>query len=163
MKIINNAVYHLPTQAHEDSFLKQAEEQNIRWSSFARATTSRHWNCTENYYIYHTDNELTFSDTPDNRVIPLPVIEWHIPFTKADMKPGMLFKVRDGSLFEWCDWDANDYNDDLTDRIGVFDIVAVYEPTAIWTRPEPRYRVKGELTKEQAERLGIELCEEVEG
>ena len=85
-------------------------------------------------------------------------------FTKSDMKTGMLFKMRDGEIFEWEYQIGLDYNGDLTDkRSDAFDIVAVYEPTPIWERPEPRYRVKGELTREQAERLGMELCEEVEG
>jgi len=84
-------------------------------------------------------------------------------FTKADMQLGQPYKVRNGNMMFW-EKSEPSYNDNLEWSFGKqYDVVEVYllKTTPIWKREEPKYRVKTELTKEQAEKLGLEFCEEV--
>lgn len=86
-------------------------------------------------------------------------------FTKANMRIGQIYKTRDGEVWEWTKDDVanlrwhNEYHYPLSE-----DIIEVYPfpLTPIWKREEPKYRVKTELTKEQAEKLGLEFCEMIE-
>lgn len=86
-------------------------------------------------------------------------------FTKADMQIGQAYKMRNGVKLDWERSDVDYYTDDLKckDDSPQYDVAEVYHfsPTPIWKREEPKYRVKTELTKEQAEKLGLEFCEEV--
>lgn len=86
-------------------------------------------------------------------------------FTKADMQIGQLYLQTNGCVYQWRE-DEDFYNDNLCytyngDRTPDYDIIEVYpmQITPIWKRSEPKYRVKTELTKEQAEKLGLEFCE----
>jgi len=170
MKIEMNTIYHLPTQELEDDFLKQADKQGIRWSvTNSRADVESHWNSHHVNYCVDTDDndghlrygnkkvyEKYFSTTP--------IIKWQIGFTKADMQIGQYYKMRNGNMMFWTQQESG-YNENLEcESSNVWDIIEVYpmEITPIWKRSEPKYRVKTELTKEQAEKLGLEFCEEVE-
>lgn len=174
MKIEMNTIYHLPTQAHEQNFLKEADKLGFKWASTqTRADVESHWGSyEEEYVIYTRDGFLRYGSkqfyeaNPNNKDN---VIEWKINFTKADMQIGQIYRTRDGSVFEWETIDALTYNDNLFNIMlktheTMLDIIEVYpmETTPIWKRPEPKYRVKTELTKEQAEKLGLEFCEVVE-
>ena len=167
MKIEMNTIYHLPTQAHEDDFLKQAEKQGFEWAAGQKATSESYWNNGE-YCIRTKERYLAGheSKSPYERTFPnLPIIEWKIGFTKADMQIGQAYKLRNGVKLDWDKSDIDYYTDDLKCKDGSpqYDVVEVYHfsLTPIWKRPEPKYRVKTELTKEQAEKLGLEFCEEV--
>lgn len=87
-------------------------------------------------------------------------------FSKADMQIGQAFKTRCGSVLSWEGRMPEYYKDDLTDFDSdtAMDIIEVYpfNLTPIWKREEPKYRVKTELNKEQAEKLGLEFCEVIE-
>ena len=171
-----NTIYRLPTQAHEDDFLKHAEKQGFWWGSGAKPTSKRYWKnceqdfgCGQDYAILTRDSSFfkgcvsTFKgNNPD-----LPVVEWKIDFTKADMQIGQRFKMRNEAFGHWDSADSADYTDNLkwnVSRNSDYDIVEVYpfSNTPIWKREEPKYRVKTELTKEQAEKLGLDLCEVIE-
>ena len=90
MKIEMNTIYHLPTQAHEDDFLKQADKQGLRWKdSKLRADALRYWS-NEIYFIKADLSGLTFGDFQAF----VPIIEWKIGFTKADMQIGQLYKLQ---------------------------------------------------------------------
>lgn len=87
-------------------------------------------------------------------------------FTKADMQIGQIYKTKNGRICTWSMEDTGYYDKNLKwcGSGSQEDIIEVYplNITPIWKREEPKYRVKTELTKEQAEKLGMELCEEVE-
>ena len=169
MRIEMNTIYHLPTQAHEDDFLKQAEKQGVTWSpSFGDGTVPKPWSNGFNF-IRVNNNFLAGCDKKPfyESVYPgLLIIEWKIGFTKADMQIGQAYKMINRQIQDWTQDDFNTYDDDLTIDNGFHprNIVEVYPfpLTPIWKREEPKYRVKTELTKEQAEKLGLELCEVVE-
>ena len=167
MKIEMNTVYNFPTEKHGDDFLNQADMQGIRWAWGNCATDFRKWN-NEKHCIRTGVNNLAGHDSKkyyENRYPELPIIEWQIGFTKADMQIGQIYKTRDGEVHQWTRSDVqdvrwhNEYNRPLND-----DIMEVYplNLTPVWKRPEPKYRAKTELTKEQAEKLGLEFCEVVE-
>ena len=162
MKIEMNTIYHLPTQAHEDDFLKQA------WLQGYNATEVRKWR--DEIYCVRTDHHNSAGHDKKGfyeRVYPqLPIIEWKIGFTKKDMQIGQAYKMKNGVKLDWDKSDIDYYTDDLKCKDGSpqYDVVEVYHfsLTPIWKREEPKYRVKTELTKEQAEKLGLEFCEVVE-
>lgn len=87
-------------------------------------------------------------------------------FTKSDMQVGQMYKTRNGRICTWRMEDVGYYANDLTwnGNGPQEDVIEVYPfpLTPIWKREEPKYRVKTELTKEQAEKLGLEFCEVVE-
>ena len=168
MKIEMNTVYNFPTEKHEDDFLKQAEKQEIKWTWGIRATGLRKWN-NEKHCIRTGVNNLAGHDSKNyykNSYPQLPIIEWKLGFTKADMQVGQMYKTRNGRICTWHMEDVGYYANDLTwnGNGPQEDIIEVYplNITPIWKRPEPKYRVKTELTKEQAEKLGLEFCEVVE-
>lgn len=165
MKIEMNTIYHLPTRELEDDFLKQAEEQGLTWSSGTRATKKKFWN-NEEHCISVLDDKLGYSRKSfyEYAYPKFPIIEWKLGFTKADMQIGQLYKVSCGGVGTWRESDGARYADDLkANYSNIFDVVEVYplNLTPIWKREEPKYKVKTELTKEQAEKLGLEFCEEV--
>ena len=166
MKIEMNTIYHLPTRELEDEFLKQAEKQELLWNG-RKATETKLWsNCKEEYCIVVRDGRLDgwCDKTWFEATSSLPIVEWKIGFTKADMQIGQHFKERNGAVCCWTLGHDYYFNDDLTHiTTRKFDIIEVYpmETTPIWKRSEPKYRVKTELTKEQAEKIGLEFCEEV--
>ena len=170
MKIEMNTVYHLPTQAHEDDFLKQADKQGVAWSPYLgtgkaprpRTNGFDHIRVGNNVLAGYDRKPFYKSVYPD-----LPTIEWKLGFAKADMQIGQPYKMRNEAMGHWDKEDSVDYDDNLkwgVSRNSDYDIVEVYpfSNTPIWKREEPKYRVKTELTKEQAEKLGLEFCEVVE-
>ena len=166
MKIEMNTIYHLPTQAHEDDFLKQAEKRNLRWGGDAKATKNKHWSTyKEEHCILVGNGRLSGWDCKSyfKGRYSNPIIEWKIGFTKADMQIGQTYLQVNGLTHRWSESDNLNYLEDLTFKTNNhdYDVVEVYGITPIWKRPEPKYRVKTELTKEQAEKLGLEFCEEV--
>ena len=168
MKIEMNTIYHLPTRELEDDFLKQAEKQELLWNGRNPTKTKLWSNCKEEYCIVVRAGQLDgwcdkawFEATSS-----LPIIEWKIGFTKADMQVGQLYKTRNGRICTWSMEDKNTYYSKTPQWGGSgsgADIIEVYPfpLTPIWKREEPKYKVKTELTKEQAEKLGLEFCEEV--
>ena len=168
MKIKTNKVYHLPTQAHEQNFLKEADKLGFKWASTqTRADVESHWGSyEEEYVIYTRDGSLRYGSkrfyeaNPNNKDN---VIEWKIGFTKADMQIGQTYLQANGITHRWSESDSLNYLEDLTFKTNNrdYDVVEVYGIIPIWKREEPKYRVKTELTKEQAEKLGLEFCEEV--
>ena len=169
MKIEMNTIYHLPTQSHEDDFLKQAEKQGLPWwGNLGNATCFKSWR-NANSCVRVSENRLAGYDLKSfyKREYPqLPIIEWELGFTKADMQIWQAYKIRNGVKLDWDKSDIDYYTDDLKCKDGSpqYDVVEVYHfsLTPIWKREEPKYRVKTELTQEQAEKLGLEICEVVE-
>lgn len=172
MKIESNTTYHIPTKAHEDNFLKQAEMQGFNWISGSKPTSKSYWEFQKEDYTITTelrDFFRGFLSSIKSRN-PEPIVEWEIGFTKSDMQIGQRYKIRNGESYIWEEGDASYYNDNLchvtfNDHHEELDIIEVYEMTVlpiIWKREEPKYRVKTELTKEQAEKLGLELYEVTE-
>lgn len=169
MKIEMNTIYHLPTQAHEDDFLKQADKQDLRWISGTKATENKRWSSfREAHCISVTRGRLDgfCNKSWYKGMSSHPIIEWEIGFSKADMQIGQAFKTRCGSVLSWDGRMPEYYKDDLSDFDSdtSMDIIEVYpfKLTPIWKREEPKYRVKTELTQEQAEKLGLEFCEVIE-
>lgn len=170
MKIEMNTIYHLPTRAHEDDFLKQAEKQGLLWlGRLGNATCFKPWR-NANSCIRVNDNRLAGYDIKsfyERKCLHLPIIEWKIGFSKADMQIGQVYKVKGDMVYQWSKTDIDYYSNDLTvkgcDSAHANNIIEVYPfpPITVWKREEPKYRVKTELTKEQAEKLGLEFCEEV--
>ena len=167
MKIEMNTIYHLPTQAHEDDFLKQAEKQGLPWWGNLGNATCFKSRRNANSCVRVSENRLAGYDLKSfyKREYPqLPIIEWKLGFTKKDMQIGQAYKMINRQIQDWIQYDFNTYDDDLTIDNGFHpcNIVEVYPfpLTPIWKRPEPKYRAKTELTKEQAEKLGLEFCEE---
>ena len=169
MKIEMNTIYHLPTQELENDFLRQADEQEITWDYGQRATTIKQLERYKKDYCIRVEDgrlggfsEKSWYETTSS----LPIIEWKLGFTKADMQIGQVYKLRNGVKLDWEKSDIDYYTDDLKCKDGSpqYDIIEIYplNLTPIWKRPEPKYRVKTELTKEQAEKLGLEFCEEAE-
>ena len=87
MKIEMNTIYHLPTQAHEDDFLKQAGKQGLEWGTGHDASYLKYWDdCKEQYCINVANTGLGYSDKEfyqtDDKFNQLPIVEWKIGFTK---------------------------------------------------------------------------------
>lgn len=81
MKIEMNTVYHLPTQAHEDDFLRQAEKQGILWYGRTKATEYRKWSkFKEEHCISVNSGTLDgWCDKPwFESHSSLPIIKWEI-------------------------------------------------------------------------------------
>lgn len=171
MKIKMDTIYHLPTQAHEDDFLKQAEKQGLNWISGKKATENKRWSdFKEDHCVTVARGRLDgYCNKPwYEGMSSLPIIKWEIGFSKMDMQVGQLYLQVNGSIYQWHE-DEEYYTEDLRyifngERTPDYDIVEVYpmEITPIWKRPETKYKVKAELTYEQAEKLGLELCEAIE-
>lgn len=177
MKIEKNKVYHLPTKKHEEDFLKQADKLGLMWA--ISKDVRSHWEMYGEDFVIYTKYEVLrygsmsfYATHPRTYLECGDVIEWQIGFTKADMQIGQGFKVRDGRRFCWNETASEKYHNNLKWKSSYFqdetispnDIVEVYpmQITPIWKRPEPKYRMKTELTKEQAEKLGLEFCEVIE-
>ena len=91
MKIEMNTIYHLPTQAHEDDFLKQADKQGLEWETGHDASYLRYWDdCKEQYCINVTNTGLGYSDKEfyqtDDKFNQLPIVEWKTELTKEQVE-----------------------------------------------------------------------------
>ena len=165
-----NTIYHLPTQAHEDDFLKQAENQGVTWSpNLGNRVVQKPWSNGFDFIRVNNNFLAGYDKKPfyEDRFPELPIIEWKLGFTKADMQIGQAYKMRNGVKLDWEKSDIDYYTDDLKHKFYYdFDIIEVYPLniiTLIWKREEPKkYRVKNELTQGQAEKLGLDLCEVIE-
>jgi hypothetical protein len=147
MKIEMNTIYHLPTQAHEDDFLKQADRQGLTWVSGNSASLRNYWD-GEDSCILLNDNGLNHAHKKNFLIFhsAFPIIEWKIGFTKADMQVGQGFKTRNGRKYYWEEACSEKFFTDLRYSTSYFqdeipspnDIMEVYpiETSTVWKREE---------------------------
>lgn len=163
MIIEKNTNYRLPTRELYDRFMEQAEMQGFIWGGGQKPTKFDGW------YDYQEDTIVEVDRTgrlyySDSCYFEDPVSAWYPDWTKNDMRDEMVYLNRRGDVLTWLNTKRTNYRDDLTCRIGSeYDIIAVYpkQTTPIWERPEESYKVKDTLTREQAEKIGLDLCEVV--
>ncbi len=167
-KLLKDGVYHTRKKENFDHLMKRIEKEQpeTKWMAGEEPTEFDGWSKYEGDTCVEIRDGIivrgrSYHFTEDEGEI----IPYVLPFSKKDMELGQPYLMRNGYHAFWDSYDQETYEDDLSHpKRPDWDVMEVYPmlPDSIWTRPEERYRLKGDLTREQAERLGLDLCEVIE-
>lgn len=168
-KLLKDGVYHTRKKENLDHLMKRIEKEQpeTKWRAGEEPTEFDVWSRYEgdtcvkvNGGIITGDRLSHFKEYRCEEVIP-----YVLPFSKKDMELMQPYLMRNGYHAFWDSYDQETYEDDLSHpERPDWDVMEVYPMLSdpIWARSEERYRLKSDLTREQAERLGLDLCEVVE-